>query len=137
MTRKPEWLSARELKDITTDIASLFSDTEASVAVTYRVTGTISFDLTGSISETNATTILIPAIIGGYGQQARGGYAERDRSKGGSLMPDTELYFLVRDAAVSSPETIDRIAWDGNNYMVTAIKRDTLGTHYRIEVKRS
>lgn len=123
------------LDNITTTIASMLSDTQMSVAITYRITGTISFALTGSVTEVNATTVVLPALAGGYGAGARGsGWDERNVPKPTSPTQEEGLYFLVRQLAITDPEAIDRVTWDGKNYRVNAIRRDTLGTHYRIEV---
>lgn len=137
MSNIKDWLTHKELHEITVDIASLFAEPQASIVLTYRITGTISFDLTGSISEVNATTITLPALVGGYGQGTRGGYREGERMVAGSLLPETETYFLVRNLAITDPEIIDRVTWDSENYRVVAIRRDTLGSHYRIEVVKS
>ena len=135
MAKILDFLSAKELKDITTDIALLFAEPQASIALTYRVTGTVSFDYSGSISEVNATTIVLPALFGGYGQ--RGGYRKGERIVAGSVLPEDEVYFLVRHLAITDPEIIDRITWGSNTYSVTAIRQDTLQSHYRIEVVKT
>jgi len=138
MSKIFDFLTPQERNCITADIASLFKDPQCSVEITYRPTGTISFSVTGSISEINSTTLVLPALIGGYGRQAgQGGHRETEKIKAGSLLPETEAYFLVRYLAITDPAAIDRLTWDGQNYRVTAIRRDTLGSHYRIEVKRS
>ena len=133
-----DFLTPYERNCITADITNLFKDPQCSVEIIYRPTGTISFAVTGSISEVNSTTITLPAIIGGYGRQAGfGGHRETEKVKAGSLLPETEAYFLVRYLAITDPAAIDRLSWDGQDYRVTAIRRDSLGSHYRIEVKRS
>lgn len=133
-----DFLTPYERNCITADISNLFKDPQCSVAITYRPTGTISFNVLGSISEINSTTLVLPALIGGYGRQAGfGGHRETEKIKAGSLLPETEAYFLVRTLAITDPEAIDRLSWDGQNFRVVAIRRDSLGTHYRVEVKRS
>jgi len=137
MAKILDFMSASLLKEITTDIAHMLGDTDITISITYHDTGSVSFNILGSITEINGTTIVLPAILGGYGDLNRMGYTERERTPYGSELPVEGMYFIVRRLAVTDPDVIDNLTYDGRNYRVTTINQDTIGSHYRIGVVRT
>jgi len=137
MAKVLDFMSTNLLTEITTDIANMISDSGLSVSITYHDTGTISFNISGSITEIAGATLVLPAILGGYGSNSSEGYRETDRQLYGSELPIEGMYFLVRNLAITDPDAIDRLTYDGRDYRVTKIQRDTIGSHYRIGVVRT